>query len=314
MHTADCHTRLLRMLVGALLCLSSLRPAPAAGSKLPLSMGVAKNWAEMISIYRESSVYMFHRLLAAMQMDVSEFARRSGQHEDRLRGYMEGELSLDEIELDKIMHLVNDVREIVRKFYGGSAPSSSLEASLLLYGVPREIEGFRQHAQIETVVQELRASGEKLTAEQERLVNKVDAISADAFVRLKHAVTLNDIKSYGNKEQTSAEILVEILAQLSMDVPELSIRSEVYAARFFAHQRGEIIFNDEELQKINTALEGAIDTLSVKTRLLKRPRWPQPGKRVTTQAETKRHLKVLLRRFSDAVRVERYLRDRAAVD
>ena len=310
MHTADCRSRGLKVLVSALLCLISLRPAPAAGGKAQLSMGIAKNWAEMISVYRESSVYMFHQLLAAMQMDVTEFARRSGQHEDRLRGYMEGELFLDEIELDKIMHFVNDVREIVRKFYGGSAQSLSLEANLLLYGVPREIKGFRQHAQIETAVQELRASGEELTAEQERLVNKVDAINADAFVRIKHAVTLNDINYYGNKEQTSAEIIVEILNRLSMEVPEFSIRSEVYAARFFAHQRGEIIFNDEELQKINTALEGAIDTLSVKTRLLKRPRWPQPGQRVTTQAETKRQLKVLLRRFSDAVRVERYLRER----
>ena len=307
MRAANCNTRLLTMLVGALLCLSSLRPVPAAGGKSLLSMGIARDWVEMTRIYRESSVYMFYQLLAALQMDVTEFAHRSGQHEDRLRSYMEGELFLDEMELDTIMQFVNNVREIVRKFYGRDSLSLSLEAYKLLYYVSSEVEDFRWHAQIETVVQELRASEEELTAAQERLVSKVDAIRDDAFVRLKHAVTLADINYYEKKEHTSAKIIAEILTRLNMGVLELARHSEVDAARLLGHQRGEIIFNDEDLQKINTALDHAIDKLPAKPRQLKQPRWMgRLGKSAPDQAETKR----LLQRFNDAVSVERYLRDR----
>ena len=292
MRGADCCACWLKTLVGALLCLSSLCPAPAGGKSLA-SKGVAKDWLEMTRLYRDSSVYMFQELLTALRMDVTEFAHRSGQHEDRLRGYMKGELSLDEMELDAIMRCVDDVREIVRKFYGGTYSLNS-EAYRLLYGVTEEVEDFKQHAQIETAVRELRASGEELTAEQERLIRKVDVISYDAFARLKHGVTIADFNYYGNKGQTSAEILAEILTDLKMVMPELATRSDVYAARFFAHQRDEIIFDDADLQKITTALDHVIDKLSAKPRQQKRHR----------------HLKLLVQGFNDAVRVERYLRDR----
>ena len=294
MRYADCCACWLKILVVALLYLSSLCPAPAGGKSLA-SRGVAQDWLEMTRLYRDSSVYMFQEFLTALQMNVTEFAHRSGQREDRLHSYMKGELSLDEMELDAIMRFVDDVREIVRKFYS-STLSLNTKASRLLYGVTEEVEDFKQHAQIETAVRELRASGEELTAEQERLIKKVDDISYDAFARLKHGVTIADINHYcyRNKGQTSAETLTEILTSLKMAIPELATDSDIYAARLFAHQRGEIIFDDADLQKITTALDRAIDRSFAKPR----------------QRERHRRLKLLLQRLNDAVPVERYLRDR----
>lgn len=307
MRPADFHTRLFKVFVGTLLCWSSLKPADG---KSLVSNGVANGWLEMTRLYRESSVYMFHELLTALQMDATEFARRSGQHEDRLRGYMKGELFLDEMELDTITSFVNDVREIVRKFYGGDLLSDSPKAYQLLYGVIAEVREFKQHARIETAVQELRARGEELTTEQERLVSKVDAISYDAFARLKHNVTIADSNRYAHRNQTSAEILAEILASLRMVVPEFAIHSKIYTARLFDYQRGEIIFNDEDLQKINVAIDRAIAKLSANPRQRKRHRRPLLGKNTHARAEVELHLKRLLERFNDAVRVERYLHDR----
>lgn len=267
----------------------------------------AQHWLEIARLYQESSVFAFHEILATLQMNVTEFANKSGQHEDRLRSYVQGELSLDEQELDGIERYINDVKESVRKLIGNSSPwgSPNSNVSNLLYGV--NVKEFRQYAQTEKQAQELKNSGDELTVEQQQLVNKVDALRDDAFARIEYNVRLSAINYYKNKKQTSSDILTDILARLRISVPELATYSGLYAARIFAHQRGEIIFSDEDMQSISAVIEKAV---------IPQPMFKERLRSLVHKSEDERkgvskelRLELLLKDFNDAVRVERYLCD-----
>ena len=210
------------LVICILLGLSSLFSTQVVAKSLAnKGVGAAQNWLEMTRIYQESSVFAFNEILAALLMNVTEFANGSGLPGGRLRDYMNGELFLDATELNTIEFFVNDVKDIVRKFYGDDTLSLNIKARKLLYGVV-DIDKFRRYAQIETDVHELIESGDELTPEQEQLVNKVDAISNDARARIKHTVTLADINYYKNKEQVSSQILTEILNHLHLSEAQAS--------------------------------------------------------------------------------------------
>ncbi len=271
-------------------------------------VGAAQNWLEMNRFYQESSIFAFNEILAALLMNVTEFANRSGLPGGRLRDYMNGELFLDETELDTIEFFVNDVKEIVRTFYGDDTLSLNIKARKLLYGVV-DIDKFRRYAQIETDVHELIESGDELTPEQEQLVNKVDAISNDARARIKHTVTLADINYYKNKEQVSSQILTEILNRLHLSEAQLAQRASLNTATIAAHQSGKLIFAADDMKKINTVLEYAIDNLPPKQRRWKRRSSMRIDKNTYDQTEAVLQLILLLRDFNPAVSVERYLHD-----
>lgn len=304
MHYAACHAHLFRVLISTLLCSSYLLATQAIGKGIK----PAQNWREMARLYQESSVFVFKEILAALQMDVTEFANKSRLHEDHLRSYLHGELFLDEMELDMIDFFVKDAKEIVHKFYGDDALSLNVKARTLLYGRADEAE-FRRYAQIETTVQELSDSGEELTAEQQQLVDKVNAIRNDAFARIEHAVSLADINYYNNQQQTSQAILITIITHLKLSVAELAQRATVNTATIAAHQRGEITFAVDDVKKINTVLKYTINALPPKLRKKKRHRRPQIDKNKHARIELELLLKLLWRDFNDAVRVERYLHD-----
>ena len=297
------------LVICILLGLSSLFSTQVVAKSLAnKGVGVAQNWLEMTRIYQESSVVAFNEVLAALLMDVTEFANKSGLHDGRLRSYMNGELFLDEVELDTIELFVNDVKQIVRKFYGDDTLSLTIKARKLLWGGV-DIAKFRRYAQIETDAHELIESGDELTPEQEKLVNKVDAIRNDALARIKHTVTLGDINYYRNKEQVSSQILTEILNYLHLSEAELAQRASLDTATIAAHQSGEIIFAADDIKKINTALEYAIDKSPPKLRRWKRRSSTRMDKNTHDQTEAALQLKRLLQDFNAAVRVERYLRD-----
>ncbi len=305
MRYATCHTCSFKAFVAALLCLSGLLPARTEAKSLGREgVRVAQDWVAMARSYRESSILAFHEILTALQMDVTEFANRSGQHEDRLRSYLRGELILDEMELDLIELFVDDVKGIVRKFYNdGLSPNP--KASKLLYGVI-DAEKFSLYAQIEAAAWKLRESGGELTAEQEQLVNKVNLIRNDAFARLKHGVSLADINLYKNKQQTSTDILNAVLDRLKLSVAELARRAQLDAATVAAYRHGKIAFAVDDTERVYAVLEAARHELSAKPRR-KRHRRPRLNKNTHSRAEAELQLKLLLQDFKVAVRVERYL-------
>ena len=288
-----------------LLCLVGLLSMQAVGKNLR----PAQDWLEKARLYREASPLLFRKILTALQMDVTEFANKSGQHEERLRSFMKGELFLDERELDAIEFFVNNVKDIVRRFSfdDPSAFGINSKARLLLYDDEASIDRLRKYLHIEATAQELQTSGEELTDEQQQLVNKVNTISNDAFARIEQGVSLAEINYYKNKEQTSAAILDAILALLGMSVSELALQSNLYAARVFSHQRGEIILSDEDIESINATLERATIPKPGLQKQLRSLVHKSKDERRGVSKELR--LRLLLKDFKDAVRVERYLRD-----
>ena len=302
------------LVICILLGLSSLFSTQVVAKSLASKgAGAAQNWLEMTRIYQESSVFAFNEMLAALRMDVAEFSDRGRLHDDRLRRYMNGELFLDAMELDKIVFVFKDTQKLVRKYYGGSVMSLSTEARKLLYGVANG-DKFRSYAQIEKDVHALAESGEEITPEQEQLVNKVNAIRNDAFARLEYAVTLADINYYRNKKQTSSDIFADILALLRLSTHEFAAQSHLDEGvrRIAAHQRGEIIFSEADMVNINAAIKQAtIPQPMFKEQLLSLVHKSEDERK---DVDKELRLKLLLQDFNDAVRVERYLRDPRRAD
>ena len=269
----------------------------------------APNYVQMARTYQECSITIFKEVLTVLRMNVATMAKHSRLDENRLHRYLHGEELLTEFELDMVEITFNDVKEIVGSFF--DSYDFNIKAHLLLYSGGRaNFDQLREYLEIETTAQELQTREDELTPDQAQLVDKVNAVRGDALARLEHTVLSRDINYYDREQQTSAQILTEILTRLHLSIPELAVQAGVDAAFLVAYQDEGKILPIQDMQAIYNVIKAAI------------PAHPKPsaGQRLRAfihrDKEEQRvmdHLSGYLYRltqdFAHAVRVEHYYRD-----